>query len=62
MRRPVNRKAVAMKKAIGIAAGVIAVSAAACLIVHRRVVVALVKGEPLPEPPAWHKHCGLHKA
>ena len=37
--------------ALGIAVG----SAVACLIVHRRAVVALAKGEPLPEPPEWHK-------
>jgi len=47
-----------MKKIALAAAGVAFGCAVACLIVHRKVVVALVKGEPLPEPPAshtWHK-------
>lgn len=43
-----------MKKAIGITLGIYAVSVVACAIVHRRVIKAMVKGEPLPEPPAWH--------
>ena len=31
--------------------------------VHRRVIIAAIKGEPLPEPPAWHKgHPFLKKA
>lgn len=37
--------------ALGIAAG----SIVACLVVHRRVVAAVIKGSPLPEPPEWHK-------
>ena len=37
--------------ALGLAVG----SAVACLVVHRRVVVAIVKGEEIPEPPEWHK-------
>ena len=37
--------------------------AVASLVVHRRVVAAVIKGEPLPEPPAWHKgHPFLKKA
>jgi hypothetical protein len=43
-----------MKKTIGIALGICAASMIACAIVHRRVIKAMVKGEPLPEPPAWH--------
>ncbi|MBQ9042670.1 MAG: hypothetical protein IJ111_07630 [Eggerthellaceae bacterium] len=39
------------KFAIGIAVG----SAVCCLVVHRNVVKAMIKGEPLPEPPEWHK-------
>lgn len=25
--------------------------------VHRRVILALIRGEELPEPPAWHVWC-----
>lgn len=25
--------------------------------IHWRVIKALIKGEPLPEPPAWHVWC-----
>ncbi|MBP5605063.1 MAG: hypothetical protein J6X60_05920 [Ruminiclostridium sp.] len=25
------------------------------LIIHRRVFSALITGEPMPEPPEWHK-------
>ena len=39
------------KVALGVAVGCVV----ACAVVHRRVIVAMVKGEPLPEPPAWHK-------
>ena len=47
-----------MKKAISITLGICAAGIVACAIVHRRVIKAMVKGEPLPEPPAshtWHK-------
>ena len=44
-----------MRKAAIIALGIAAVSAVACLIVHRRVIVAMVKGSPIPELPEWHK-------
>ena len=44
-----------MKKALYITLGAGAVCMLACAIVHRRVIAAMVKGEPLPEPPAWHK-------
>ena len=36
---------------IGAAAGCVAAS----LFIHRRVIAAAIKGEPLPEPPEWHK-------
>ena len=26
-------------------------------IIHRRVVRAWLLGEPIPEPPEWHKKC-----
>ena len=52
-----------MKHIASIALGVIAGCAVVSLVVHRRVVVAVIKGEPLPEPPAWHKgHPFLKKA
>ena len=36
------------------ACGLIVGGCIACAIDHRRVIVACVKGEPLPEPPEWH--------
>ena len=45
-----------MKKTIAIVAcGMVVGCAAVSLIAHRRVIAAMVKGEPLPEAPAWHK-------
>lgn len=44
-----------MKKALYVALGASAVYMVTWAIVHRRVIAAMVKGEPLPEPPAWHK-------
>ena len=44
-----------MCKIAKIALGVVAVGAVACAIVHRRVIVATIKGEPLPEMPESHK-------
>jgi len=45
--------------ALGLAAGCIVAS----LVIHRRVVTAVIKGEPIPEPPAWHKgHPFMKKA
>ena len=51
-----------LKKVVKGALVVAAVGVVACAVVHRNVIIAVVKGEPLPEPPEWHKHCGLHKA
>lgn len=28
-----------------------------CVYVHRRVILALIKGEELPQAPAWHFWC-----
>ena len=50
-----------MKKLLKGALVVAGVGVVACAIVHRRVIIACVKGEALPEPPEWHKQCGLHK-
>ncbi len=28
-----------------------------CVFVHRRVILALIEGEELPEAPSWHCWC-----
>ena len=43
-----------MRTIANIALGVVVGCAVASLVVHRGVIAAMVKGEPLPEPPAWH--------
>ena len=43
-----------MKKVALVALGLAVGCATAHLVVHRRVVFAMIKGEPLPEPPEWH--------
>ena len=48
-------KGVLMKKLLYAAAGIAVGSAVAWAFIHRRVIAASIKGEPLPEPPAWHK-------
>ena len=38
----------------------IILTGAACtalLVIHRRVIVAALTGEEMPEPPEWHKKC-----
>ena len=35
--------------------GVAVIGVVACAVVHRRVIAATIKGEPLPEVPEWHK-------
>ena len=47
-----------MKKALQILLIVIAVACGLFLFIHRRVIAAYLKGEPLPEAPEWHKTCG----
>ena len=44
-----------MCKVAKITVGIVAVSAVACLVVHRRVVAAVLKGRPIPELPESHK-------
>ena len=29
----------------------------ALLFIHRRVIAAAINGDPMPEPPEWHKKC-----
>jgi hypothetical protein len=35
----------------------------ASAIVHRRVIAAAINGDPMPEPPEWHKNhpCFKHQ-
>ena len=52
-----------MRHLANITLGLIAGCAVASLVIHRRVVAAIIKGEPIPEPPAWNKrHPFLKKA
>ena len=46
-----------MKTALKILVGCTVASTCAMLVIHRRVIAACIKGEPMPEPPAWHKKC-----
>ena len=40
--------------ALGVAVGCAVGCIAASLFVHRRVIAAVIKGQEIPEPPAWH--------
>ncbi|ACV21450.1 Uncharacterised protein [Slackia heliotrinireducens] len=42
--------------ALGVVVGCAVGCAVASLVIHRNVIAAVVKGEPIPEPPAWHKN------
>ena len=44
-----------MRTFANVALGVTIGSAVAYLVIHRKVVVSLLTGQPIPEPPAWHK-------
>ena len=44
-----------MKSFATIALGLVTGCAIAFAVIHRRVIIAAIKGEPLPEPPASHK-------
>ena len=44
-----------MKTVANIALAFVAGCAVASLVVHRNVVAAMIKGEPLPETPEWHR-------
>jgi len=51
-----------MKTFANIALGIAVGCMATWLTIHRRAVIATIKGDPLPEPPAWHiGHPGLKK-
>lgn len=43
-----------MKTLANIALGAAVGCAVAWAFIHRRAIAAAVKGEPMPEPPAWH--------
>ncbi len=45
-----------MKKGILIACMVGAILGV-CAFIHRRVILALIRGEELPKAPAWHFWC-----
>ena len=44
-----------MKQVANFALGIVVGCVAASMVVHRRVIDAVLKGEPIPEPPEWHK-------
>ena len=46
-----------MKKTIKAAVECAVVSLGVLLILHRRVFSACITGDPMPEPPEWHKKC-----
>lgn len=50
-----------MCKVMKVALGVVVIGAVACAVVHRRVILSVLTGAPMPEPPEWHKswHPGL---
>ena len=50
-----------MKKLIKGALIVVGLGCTTWAIIHRRAIAAAVNGTPMPEPPAWHYTCGLHK-
>jgi hypothetical protein len=43
-----------MKTAANIALGLFIGGVVAWTVIHRHAISACVKGEPIPEPPAWH--------
>lgn len=52
-----------MRKIAYFALGAFCACAAASIVVHRRVLVAAINGDPLPEPPEWHTwHKGCKKS
>ena len=44
-----------MKNTIKALIEFLAVACGVFLIIHRRVFAACLTGDPMPEPPAWHK-------
>ena len=50
-----------MSKIVKGALIVIGLGTVISVVVHRRAIAAMVNGTTMPEPPAWHYTCGLHK-
>ena len=46
-----------MKNTIKALIEVLAVAWGLFLIIHRRAFAACLTGDPMPEPPEWHKKC-----
>ena len=44
-----------MNSAMKAMIGCTAVACGALLVIHRRVLAAYINGDPMPEPPEWHK-------
>lgn len=44
-----------MKNAVKVLLICLAICCIIFLVIHRRVIKACITGEPMPEPPAWHK-------
>ena len=44
-----------MRKTINTIIRCLAVCCGVMLIIHRRVIAAAITGDPMPEPPEWHK-------
>lgn len=43
-----------MKAIANIALGICAGTVVCWAVIHRRAIIATVKGEPLPQQPSWH--------
>ena len=43
-----------MKYIANIAVGICAGTVVCWAVIHRRAIIATVKGEPLPQQPSWH--------
>ena len=59
--RRFNREEHLMKTILKGMIVVVGIGLVASAIAHRKVIMACVKGEPMPEAPEWHKKCGIHK-
>ena len=47
----------AMSTLIKGAIGGAVIGCGAFVFIHRRVIAAAINGDPMPEPPEWHKKC-----
>ena len=46
-----------IKKAIRVFVCILVILLIVWAVIHRRVIRAWIKGEPIPEAPEWHKKC-----